>query len=566
MTATPKVGGIGIFAGLVAGLAAAMAVGAVRPDGRLLGILGGCAILFLAGLLDDVVSLSPAAKIAAQLAAAGAALAGGLTAEIVGNTVLGGAIALVWLVGMTNAFNLLDNMDGLAATLAGIATFYFALDAYLFDENVATLVLALGVGLACAGFLPFNVRPGHPAAVIMGDSGSQLLGFALASLGLLASYKAAGTAVATLILPILILAVPIVDTFLVTVVRLLEGRPVHQGGRDHSSHRLVYLGLSEGRALVLLAVVAASLGATSLLYNTVRNGRLTAIGVLLTFAALVQFASFLGDLDRKRRPPPERGPRVLRTLIVHQRRLVEVLVDGALIAASFLAAYFLVLGGSGSLNQRSIFMLALPIVLFARFALFIPFGLYRGLWRYAGARDAVTVALAVAVSSAVAYGVAAATLSLGDFPATIFVVDGALCTLLVGASRFGERVLDAGIASMSSPDGQRRVVIVGAGRAGRSLLRELRETPGQRVVAFVDDDERYRGRRFQGVNVAGTTAEMPRVLDATGPDVVLVTIPDAPRERLEAVVDACTARKILCRFVRREVDIDPGSLLTAAPR
>src|SRR5256714_10471619 len=101
----------------------------------------------------------------------------------------------------------------------------------------------------------------------MGDSGSEPLGFALAGLGLASSYKVAGTTVATLVLPILILAVPILDTTLVTIVRLLEGRPVYQGGRDHSSHRLVYHGLSERPALILLAVITPGLCATRLSDN-----------------------------------------------------------------------------------------------------------------------------------------------------------------------------------------------------------------------------------------------------------------------------------------------------------
>lgn len=561
---TSLLGGVGIFAGLAAGLAAAMAAGAVDPTSELIGIAGGCALLFVAGLVDDLVSLNAPAKLAAQGGAVALALLGGLRVEVVGNEALGLAIAVVWLVGMTNAFNLLDNMDGLAATLAGIACFFFALDAYLFDEAIAPLVLALAVGLACAGFLPFNIRPGRPAAIFMGDSGSQVLGFALGSLGLLASYRAAGTAVATLIVPVLILAVPIVDTALVTIVRLLEGRPVHQGGRDHSSHRLVSLGLSEGRALVLLAAVAISLGATSLFYSVVRNGRLTAIGVLLTFAALVQFASYLGDLDRAQRPP-ERGPRALRTLIVHRRRLVEVLVDGALVSAAFLAAYFLVIGGSGTENQRSVFMAALPAILFARYAAFIPLGLYRGLWRWAGARDAASIVVAVVLSEAAALAFVEWTYALGDFPRSVFVVDALLCALFVGGSRFAERLLDAGIGSFRSPSEQERVLIVGAGRAGRSLLRELRETPGRRVVAFADDDERFRRRRLQGVTVAGTLDEIPSILDTTRPDLVLVTIPDAPRAQLERIVEACAGREIRCRFVRREVDIDPAELLAAAP-
>src|SRR6202022_2539027 len=102
-------------------------------------------------------------------------------------------------------------------------------------------------------------RPNRPAATFMGDSGSQMLGFLLAALGLASSWKVAGTTVATLLLPILILAVPILDTTLVTIIRLLEGRPIYQGGRDHTSHRLVSRGLSDKRAVVLLALVSAVL-------------------------------------------------------------------------------------------------------------------------------------------------------------------------------------------------------------------------------------------------------------------------------------------------------------------
>ena len=122
------------------------------------------------------------------------------------------------------------------------------------------LALALALALACAGFLPFNLRPRGRARVFMGDSGSQVLGFALAALGLASSWKVAGTTVATLLLPLLVLAVPILDTTLVTIVRLLEGRPIYQGGRDHTSHRLVYHGLSEKRAV---AAARADLGRRS---------------------------------------------------------------------------------------------------------------------------------------------------------------------------------------------------------------------------------------------------------------------------------------------------------------
>ena len=559
---TPMLGGIGIFAGILVGFWVAVAADAAPASRELVAILGGCAILFVAGLLDDLYALGPIPKVAAQLAAAGLVIGNGLTISgLISNDFLAGMVALIWLVGMTNAFNLLDNMDGLAATLAGIAATFFAIDAVTVHENKAVLALALALALACAGFLPFNLRHKRTAAVFMGDSGSQVLGFALAALGLTASWKVAGTTVATLLLPILVLAVPILDTTLVTVARLLDGRPVYQGGRDHTSHRLVYHGLSEKRAVVLLAVISAALGATSLFYTVLDNGWITLIGVLLTFALLVQFASVLSDVERTSGAVEDRG--WLRTFVANPRRLVESLVDFAVISASFVAAYYLRLQGSGTPYERHIFVVSLAVVLAVRYAAFIPFGLYRGVWRYAGARDAASIVAAVVISEVVAYLILAATQNWGGFPRSVFIIDAVICTVLIGVSRFWERAFVRGVSSLTGRSDRRRTLIVGAGRGGRSLLRELRETPGEQIVGFVDDDQRLARRRLQGVAVLGSLNEIERILSRTSPDTVLVTIPDAPRERLGLVIDACARAEVPCRFVRRETDLDPRVVLGA---
>jgi UDP-GlcNAc:undecaprenyl-phosphate/decaprenyl-phosphate GlcNAc-1-phosphate transferase len=560
---TPMLGGVGIFAGLLAGFWLAVAVDAAPASREALAIIGGCGILFVAGFLDDLYSLGPIPKLAAQLAAAGLVVANGLTISgLISNDILAGTVAVVWLVGVTNAFNLLDNMDGLAATLAGIAATFFAIDALTVHKSHAVLALSLALALACAGFLPFNLRPRRSAAVFMGDSGSQVLGFALAALGLTASWKVAGTTVATLLLPILVLAVPILDTTLVTVVRLLDGRPVYQGGRDHTSHRLVYHGLSEKRAVVLLAVISAALGTTSLFYSVLDNGWVTLIGVLLTFALLVQFASVLSDVERA---PAFDGERSwLRTFIANPRRLVESVVDFALVTASFAVAYYLRLQGSGNGYQRHIFLVSLAVLLAVRYLAFIPFGLYRGVWRYAGARDAASIVAAVVVSEVVAYLILDATQVWGSFPRSIFIIDALVCTLLVGASRFWERAFVRAVSSLTSRGDRQRTLIVGAGRGGRSLLRELRETPGGQVVGFVDDDPRLSRRRLQGVPVLGGTTEIETILERAQPDSVLVTIPEAPRERLGLVIDACALAQVPCRFVRRETDLDPRIVLGAS--
>jgi UDP-GlcNAc:undecaprenyl-phosphate GlcNAc-1-phosphate transferase len=561
METMPILGGIGIFAGVLVALAVSSARGGFEPSHELLGIVGGCAIVFFAGLWDDLRSVGPLGKLASQVVASALVIATGTTVTIVGHGWLGAALATVWLVALTNAFNLLDNMDGLAATLAALAAGFFALDAYFVHGNVEVLALSVAIVLACVGFLPFNLRPGRRAAVFMGDSGSQVLGFALGCLGL-AAWQVAGTTVATLVLPLLVLGVPILDTALVTVLRLLEGRPVARGGRDHSSHRLVRYGLSEWNTVALLAVVAAALGGTSLAYSLVDNGRITLIGMLVTVVLLVQFASFLADLER--RPPTAEGApaALLEAFDVHWRRLVEVVVDFGLIVGAFLASYLITFEGSGSVNQRTLFWVVLPVLLAARYVTFILFGLYRSIWRYAVARDLIAIGAAVVLSEGVAVAYLVWTRELGDFSLRIFALDALLCMALVAASRFGERAVLQARDSLRAEAG-RRTLIVGAGRAGRSLHRELRETPGERAVGFLDDNPRLRRRRVQGMAVHGTLADAPRMLARTRADRVLVAIPDAPRERLDLVLSACREADVPCGFVRREIYHEPDVALSA---
>jgi UDP-GlcNAc:undecaprenyl-phosphate GlcNAc-1-phosphate transferase len=559
---TPVLGGIGIFAGFSIGFWAAAATGAFDVDLAMVGIYTGCALLFLAGFADDLLGLPPLAKLAVQLGAAGIVLATGTHMQLVSNRLLGDLIVIVWLVGITNAFNLLDNMDGLAASMAAIAFAFFAVDAVTVHPSHFALAYAVAGALACVGFLPFNLRPEGRALVFMGDSGSQFLGFALAALGLTSSWRVAGTTIATLILPILVLAVPILDTALVTSVRLLEGRPIYQGGRDHSSHRLVRYGLSEKHAVALLVLIAACIGGSSLAYNVLGNTRYTVVGVVLTFVLLLQFASFLADIERR---PVESGEPVALTqaFAVHWRRIVEVVVDCGVITGSFVIAYLIEFGWPGSVSQRFIAGLTLPVLLAARYLTFIPFGLYRSVWRYAGARDAVAIASAVVISEVMTLSFMVLTQDMRDFGRSFFIVDALICMVAIAGSRFAERALVSGAHTVRDRAG-RRTLIVGAGRTGRSMMRELRETAGERVVGFVDDNPRLRRRSLHGVKVMGTTHEMGRVLESARPDIVLITIPDAPRQRLDAVVEACSRADVPCRVVRREIDLDPRVILGSA--
>ncbi len=534
---TPTFGGVGIATGIVAGIGLAVLVGAVSGSRELGGIVAGALLLFVAGLLDDVRHLSPVAKLAAQFGAAGIAIAAGLRVELVGNDVVAVAVALVWLVGITNAFNLLDNMNGLAATLATVACAYFAIDAATVHENDLVLVIALSVGFACLGFLPFNLRPGGRALVFMGDSGSQVLGFLLATLGLASSWTTAGTTVATMLLPLLVLAIPILDTTLVTLKRLRERRPVTQGGRDHTSHRLVYYGLSETRAVGLLVLIALALGATAVAYNVLDEPAVTAVGVLVSFVLLVQFGAFLGELSERTRSGQPGDTSLRHALTVEPRRVVELLVDFLVTSGAFLAAYLIVMGGQGDAPERGTFLASLPILLGCRYVAFVGLRIYRRAWRYAQPGDFAALLAACVVSEVVAYAVVNATRALGDFPGRIFALDLVLFTTVTVAARLAQRRLPS---TADRRDGRSRVVVVGAGMAGRGIARGLRDD-GARVVAFVDDDPRLQRRRVLGMPVVGTTAELPETLGNLSPDEVVVTAAETSPERLELVRHACAA-------------------------
>ena len=233
-------------------------------------------------------------------------------------------------------------------------------------------------------------------------------------LGLAASWTTAGTTVATMLLPLLVLAIPILDTTLVTIRRLVERRPVTQGGKDHTSHRLVYFGLSERKAVGLLAIIAVALGATSVAYNILDDARVTAVGVLLTFVLLVQFGGFLERPDERTRRGEASDTSLRHALTFEPRRLVEVLVDFVLVCTSFLAAYLIVVGGKGTELQRSVFLGShAPSCSGCDTWRSSRFGSTGAIWRYARRAGRLAIAVAVGISAVLAFLVIRATRSSG---------------------------------------------------------------------------------------------------------------------------------------------------------
>ena len=292
---TPLTGGFALLTGFLAALGSAVLAGELDPRFAYVGLAATAA--FLLGLCDDERWIGPRAKFAGQVAIAGA------TATVIRPGWLPAAaavpIAAIVLVAAMNSFNFLDNIDGLAAGTAGIAAAALAATT-AFVGAPAVQVLACAVAGACLGFLPLNYRRKRPAAVFMGDSGSHFLGLAVGASALLASPSAAGGASATVVAPLLILALPILDTSLVILVRLAEGRPIWRGGRDHLSHRLVYVGLGEHEAVALLLVLAAACGGVAVLVVAVHDALVTGAGAGAVLALLVGVGSRLALVTEPR--------------------------------------------------------------------------------------------------------------------------------------------------------------------------------------------------------------------------------------------------------------------------
>lgn len=224
-------------------------------------------LMFVIGLVDDILNIKPYQKLFGQVIGALVVIASGLQLQWTDFPIINAAITLFWLIGITNAINLLDNMDGLAAGISTIAA--ISLAAVLFaNGNSDVLPLVLVFTGALLGFLWFNF---NPASIFMGDSGSLFIGFLLASLVLLSQGGGQSRSiVSVLAVPVLTLFIPIFDTTFVTILRKMWGRKASQGGRDHTSHRLVALGLSERKAVLMLYGFAACAG---LLAVWVRNLR-----------------------------------------------------------------------------------------------------------------------------------------------------------------------------------------------------------------------------------------------------------------------------------------------------
>jgi UDP-GlcNAc:undecaprenyl-phosphate/decaprenyl-phosphate GlcNAc-1-phosphate transferase len=273
--ATPYLGGMAISLGLLAGVLLLMTVAEGIPVRHFTITIGAGIGLALVGLVDDITPLPRSLRLVAQIMVAAVAWQAGFGVTV-GSDPLNLALTVFWIVGVTNAFNLLDNMDGVSAGLAGIAATTFAVMGILNELPLVPVVAAALAG-ACFGFLAHNR---HPAKVFMGDSGSLLIGFLVALLGVRLRFEQEASI--TFLVPVIVVGIPVVDTTLVVISRLRHRHPVFLGARDHIAHRLVVRGASIRSAVRVMYGTALALAVA----GVVMSEASTSVGYVLLGACV----------------------------------------------------------------------------------------------------------------------------------------------------------------------------------------------------------------------------------------------------------------------------------------
>ena len=533
---------VALFGGVAMGVTlvvVALAFGLYRD----VPVLLVCATLaFVVGLVDDFLALKPSTKLIAQIGIASAVLFFGYRLFWVRSITLDSLLTLVWVVGVTNAFNLLDNMDGLCAGISLIVGASLLFDLVPRGGGAAGLALPEAqylamLGGATAGFLIYNL---HPASIFMGDSGAFLIGFSLAALTLTHAHEAArrSNLLSVVAVPVLVLLIPIFDSTFVTIVRVLSGRSPATGGRDHSSHRLVAIGLSERNAVMVLWLLAAVGGVIAIAMNYISQSWSVLIGVVFALTMgfiaiyLARIRVYEGDDERMLR---EGTVTPLVVDFMYKRRVAEVLLDFFLVVIAYYAAYKFRFEGEEFPKNFGSFRNSLPIVLTTQMIAFYAVGVYRGVWRYFGLNDTVVVVKGAFIGTAVAQLVVLYSPWFIGYSRTVFAIYAVLLVGLVALSRASFLLIGEFVHRQRHAS--KRAIIYGAGDAGALAVRELlkRGDEAMRIVGFVDDDPQKRGTRVRGYRVIGDFQSLLQSIAEGQVDSVIVSSRNIPEEIVRAV-------------------------------
>lgn len=522
---TPKFGGIGIFVATLFTFSVVYALISEQSDPFPFTLFLGMGLIFLFGLVDDIKSLPPVGKLITQIVAASVAVFFGYTTNFfsprLGETflaqILNSAVSLFWLVAITNAMNLLDNMDGLAGGISLIVCCF--LGYFFWDSGDMLMILfCASLGGAILGFLFLNFPP---AKIFMGDSGSQFLGFTLALLAI-ARLPQASNVFAILGVPTFLFTLPLADTLFVTITRWLRGQSPLKGGRDHTSHRLIAFGLSERQTLWVLYSIAVVGGITAVVVEAL-NYTLSLILLPIIIAFLLIFTTYLGGVKITQQTNNDRETRLKRVLIKFflGRNLLDVLVDSLLISSSLYVAVSLGMPFSSD-RQIDFFVQSLPLAFICSYLAFYLMQIYRDLWRHLKVENIYRYVQAAALATVTFWLIRFLFDNRQSLTLTASLIYGAMLFLGLMLTRFSFQALDA--LSTRTRLGKVQGILIYASEETLEflipyLLHKRQEIP---IIGLVTDQEMRIGKRVYDLQVLGSVRQLRDLVNKYQPQGVIL--------------------------------------------
>jgi len=468
-------------------------------------------------------------------------------------------ITIFWLVLITNALNLVDGLDGLAAgTSFIVAMTVFAICYFTQSQGIAFVSLVLAGSIL--GFLKYNF---YPAKIFLGDSGSLLLGFLLAVLSIQGSTK--GAAAIAILTPILALGFPIMETLLSMIRRLLKSiriidYPANNGtatslsikgfspfkaDKDHVHHRLLQLGFSQRKAVIILYGACGALSVLAFISVAIKN-----INVIALMGAVV-IAFFIGirSLKYQEFKILESGLLIpVFNFPIINRRTFQGFFDLCMILFSAYLSFVLVFGGFNS-QAKVLFIQSIPILLLSKMIIFYLFGLYRETWAHFSLEEILSLIGGMVCSSLSLVIIAALIFGLDAFGGIIFfVLDFYLLLTLVGGFRVSYRILNTYYKKSFAQKGK-KVVIYGAGYRGSTVLKEIRNNTSYRFLplGFIDDDPGKKGKILHGCPILGSFDDLEEISSGDDVSEIIISTAKIGKEKINKLTEFCRKKQINVR-------------------
>ena len=555
---TALLGGVGIFSAmLITWISGARYGGWTTFAQPYLPMMLCASGIFALGLMDDIFNMDPQHKLAGQVIITAIFLFFGFRLGWTDSKTLDLCLSMLWIVGITNAFNLLDNMDGLSCGTAFIAGSFLFLYHYLnpAPDHLAgpgLLILCTYLG-AILGFLVYNF---NPASIFMGDAGSLFIGFVLACLTMTGNATtSAGEAgffhlLSVIVIPVLILFIPILDTGFVSLMRKLFRRSISQGGRDHSSHRLVAIGFSERKAVLVLYGFSVASGLLALAINHLNIG-ISVVLIVMYLLFILFFWIYLAKVKvySEKSIVAEHSGMMTPLLIeiTYRRRLFEVLLDVVLITVAYYTAYLLRFEGIPGPNF-DFFLKSLPMVIACQILFFFLFGVYRGIWEDTSIRDLISYGKAITAGTIAPILLLLFLYRFYSFSRAVFVIYWGLMLLFISLTRLSFRLLEEGVRQ-----GNRKgkpVLVYGAGIGGRMLLREIEtnKTLCMTIKGFMDDNQDMVRKRIHGYPVLGGFKDLEEILKGHPVKEIIISFREGSSDKKKEI-------KRLLESLGAEVDV-----------